>query len=73
MTTTISLSPVELKNLIQSAVNEAIEKRFSTLVDEINDEQVIDRNLARLVNEERLRDQPTLAGEQFLAELKAAL
>ena len=69
--TTIAISTEELKDLIKSAVDEAIERRFASILDEIEEEEVVDRNLARLMDE--ARNEPTISGEEFLAELKASL
>jgi predicted RecB family endonuclease len=73
MSTTIALSPDDLKLLIQSAVDEAIEKRLANVLDYIDEEEIVDRNLARLTEEAANDPSPRMSGEEFMARLDARL
>jgi hypothetical protein len=66
----ITIDPAELKALIRSVVDEAVEERLAQLQSDWDDE-VTDQALARAMEE--ARNDPTIPGEQFLAELKARL
>ncbi|HBJ83183.1 MAG TPA: hypothetical protein DDZ88_04780 [Verrucomicrobiales bacterium] len=68
---TIALNPFELKSLIQEAVNEAFHQNLSTMADYMEEEAVVDRNLARLLDEARDRNEPTLTLEEFRQRLQA--
>ena len=70
---TISVSPAELKTLIQSAVDEAFERHAATVRAEIEQEEIIDHNLGRLVEEVRNRNEPSISGDDFVATLKSRL
>lgn len=70
---TITITPVELKNLIHSAVDEAFERHAAVVREEMEMEEIIDHNLGRLVDECRRANEPTLSGEECLARLKVNL
>ncbi|MBX7207556.1 MAG: hypothetical protein K1X78_04570 [Verrucomicrobiaceae bacterium] len=70
---TITITPAELKNLIQSAVDEAFERHAAAVREEMEYEEVVDHNLGRLVDECLRANEPTTSGEEFLTRLKASL
>lgn len=70
---TITITPAELKSLIQSAVDEAFERHSAAVREEMEYEEVVDHKLGRLVDECRSSNEPTTSGEEFLARLKASL
>ncbi len=67
---TIALNPIELKSLIQEAVDEAFQRNLSTFADYLEEEAVVDRNLARLMDEARSRNEPTVTLEEFRRRLQ---
>lgn len=68
---TIALNPLELKSFIQQAVDEAFQRNLSTFADYMEEEAVVDQNLAKLLNEARNRDEPTVTLEEFRQRLLA--
>ncbi|MBK8039373.1 MAG: hypothetical protein IPK22_19900 [Verrucomicrobiaceae bacterium] len=68
---TIALNPLELKSFIQQAVDEAFQRNLSTFADYMEEEAVVDQNLAKLLNEARNRDEPTVTLEEFRQRLQA--
>ncbi len=68
---TIALNPLELKSFIQQAVDEAFQRNLSTFADYMEEEAVVDQNLAKLLNEARNRNEPTVTLEEFRQRLQA--
>lgn len=70
---TIALNPAELRSLVQDAVNDAFQQNLGSIADYMEEEAVIDRNLARLIEEARHSDEPTIPGAVFRHELEARI
>ena len=68
---TIALNPLELKSFIQQAVDEAFQRNLSTFADYMEEEAVVDQNLAKLLDEARNRNEPTVTLEEFRQRLQA--